>query len=215
MQRPHPIGADDPQSSLSTGATRRQFLAAMGAGVVAAAGVSTGAAQSGRIRIGQIGTKHGHAAGKLATILKYPEVFEFVGIVEPDPERRAAVQGQAPYAGQRWMTEDELLSSTGLQAVAVETAIADLVPTAMRCLRAGVHAHVDKPAGDSLDACRAMRALAEERGLAVQMGYMFRYNPAFQFARRVVREGWLGEITEISGMIGKMADSESRREFAR
>src|SRR5690606_9600818 len=135
--------------------------------------------------------------------------------VEPDPERRAAVEGQAPYTGQRWMTEDELLSFSGLQAVAVETVIADLVPTAMRCLRAGVHVHVDKPAGDSLEACRVMHALAEARGLTVQMGYMFRYNPAFQFARRIVREGWLGEITEISGMIGKMADAASRREFAR
>jgi predicted dehydrogenase len=101
-----------------------------------------------------------------------------------------------------------------LRAVAVETAIPDLVPTAIRCLNAGMHLHLDKPAGDSLDACRAMHRLATGRGLTIQMGYMLRYNPAFQFAHRIARAGWLGDITEVSGMMGKFADDASRREFA-
>ncbi len=195
--------------------SRRQFLARVGAASAVAALPAYGAQDPPRIRIGQIGTRHGHAAGKLATILKYPDLFEFVGIVETDPERRAAVADQPPYRGQRWITEEELLSTPGLRAVAVETAITELVPTAIRCLRAGMHVHVDKPAGESLEACRAMHALAAERRLIVQMGYMLRYNPGFRFARQVVRDGWLGEIMEVSGMMGKMADDASRREFAR
>ena len=35
-----------------------------------------------RIRIGQIGTGHFHAEATLATILKYPDVFDVVGIAE-------------------------------------------------------------------------------------------------------------------------------------
>lgn len=167
-----------------------------------------------RIRIGQIGTKHPHAAGKLAAILKYPDLFELVGLVEPDAARRAAVQEQAPYRGLRWMREEELFATKELRAVAVETSVPELVPTAVRCLRAGLHIHLDKPAGESLDPCRAMHRLAVERGLTLQMGYMLRYNPAFQFAHRIVRAGWLGEITEISGMMGKMADDATRRELA-
>lgn len=196
---------------------RRQFTAraslAAAALVAPLARLQT-AEPPGRLRIGQIGTKHAHAAGKLAAILKYPETFEFIGIVEPDAARREALKDEPPYRGLRWLQEEALLATAGLRAVAVETAIAELVPTAIRCLQAGFPVHVDKPAGDSLDACRAMHRLATERGLTVQMGYMFRYNPAFQFAHRVVREGWLGDITEVSGMIGKYADDASRREFA-
>ena len=47
------------------------------------------------------------------------------------------------------------------------------------------------------------------------MGYMLRYNPAFQFMYRAVREGWLGEIMEVDGMMGKMASGSLRRELGR
>jgi predicted dehydrogenase len=42
------------------------------------------------------------------------------------------------------------------------------------------------------------------------MGYMFRYNPAFQFCLKAVHEGWLGEIFEVDGVISKFI-SEKRR----
>jgi predicted dehydrogenase len=56
-----------------------------------------------------------------------------------------------------------------------------------------------------------MRWEAEERGLTVQMGYMLRYNPAFQLLFQAHREGWLGEILEIDAMMGKLADPATRR----
>jgi predicted dehydrogenase len=178
-------------------------------------GLAQDSSAQARIRIGQIGTRHSHAAGKLRTILKYPEIFELVGVVEPDAKRRAEMEKIEPFAGQTWLTEEELLSTEGLQAVAVETDIPQLVPTAKRCLQAGKHLHLDKPAGESLEDCRAMHALATERGLTIQMGYMLRYNPAFQFAHRIVKAGWLGEITEISGMMGKKMGDAGRRQLAR
>lgn len=195
---------------------RRDFLHSMAvaSSPLASAGLARAAEGPARIRIGQIGTKHAHAAGKLEAILKFPDIFEFVGIVESDPEQRVAVRDRSPYRGLRWMSEDELLADGDVRAVAVETAVADLVPTAMRCLEAGKHIHLDKPAGDSLDRCRDMHRLAGGRGLVIQMGYMLRYNPAFQFARRIAREGWLGEITEVSGMMGKFSDDATRRELA-
>ncbi|MCG8601718.1 MAG: Gfo/Idh/MocA family oxidoreductase [Verrucomicrobiales bacterium] len=193
--------------------SRRKFLATS-AGSLAAGGFLS-AADGGRIKIGQIGTKHAHAAGKLDAILKFPDIFEVVGIVEPDEKRREAMSGQKPYAGLPWMTEKELLATEGLQAVAVETDIPDLVPTAMRALESGMHIHLDKPAGESLDQCKAMHALATDRGLTIQMGYMLRYNPAFVFAHELVRDGWLGEITEISGMMGKYMNDSGRLELAK
>ena len=201
---------------LMTNATliaRRRFFAAFPATALIAGGVAR-AAESPRIRIAQIGTKHAHASGKLQAILQYPETFELVGLVEPDAQRRASVQDREPYRGHRWMSERELFATDGLQAVAVETDIKNLVPTATRCLKAGLHVHLDKPAGESLGACRAMHQVATEANRTVQMGYMLRYNPAFQFAHRIVRDGWLGEITEIDGMMGKFMNDKGRMELA-
>lgn len=193
--------------------SRRSCLASLPV-AVGVLGSVVDAAEQPRIRIGQIGTKHSHASGKLETILKYPETFDLVGVVETDEHRRMELRDREPYRDVRWMTESELFATDRLQAVAVETEIADLVPTAVRCLNRGLHIHLDKPAGESIDACRAMHALATERGLTIQMGYMLRYNPAFQFAHKIVRQGWLGEITEINGMIGKYMNDGGRAELA-
>lgn len=191
--------------------SRRTILTAS---ALAAPAILSRANDPAPIRIGQIGTTHAHALGKLAAILKYPEHFEFVGVVEPDPERKAQLADTALFKDLRWMSEEELFNTGELKAVAVETDVAELVPTAKRCLSAGFHIHLDKPAGESLEDCRTMHELATQKDLTIQMGYMLRYNPAFEQALRFVKEGWLGEITEISGMIGKFMNDAGRRELA-
>lgn len=167
------------------------------------------------IPIGQIGTQHAHAAGKLATIRAFPELFELAGVVEPDPARRERLRLQPPYQGAAWISEEELLHRGDVLAVAVETQVAELVPTALRCIRAGKHIHLDKPGGPSLAPFAELLREASSRALTVQMGYMFRYNPAFQFLFQAVRNGWLGPVREIHGVIGKMAGTDTRRDLAR
>ena len=112
------------------------------------------------------------------------------------------------------MSEDDLLGTEGLQAVAVETEVRDLVATAMRCLEAGMHVHLDKPAGASMPACRALHAAAAEKTRVIQMGYMLRYNPAFQLCYRAVREGWLGDVFELHTVMSKTSGAGARRQIA-
>ncbi|MEZ6086487.1 MAG: Gfo/Idh/MocA family oxidoreductase [Pirellulaceae bacterium] len=172
-------------------------------------------AQTKRIRIGQIGTKHAHASGKISAIRKLNDDFEIVGIVEPDEARRAAVGSQDAYRDLPFLTLEQLLNSDALSAVAVETTVDQLVPTAMLCLQAGKHIHLDKPAGQSMSECRKMHEEADRRGLTIQMGYMLRYNPAFVMLFDFVKQGWLGPITELNAMMGKFADPSTRRQLAR
>lgn len=198
---------------------RREFIGSLG---VAAAslplssvmGRIAAAAPRERIRIGQIGTGHAHASGKMATLRKLRDDFEVVGIVEPDPVRREAAARQAAYHDLVWMTEEQLFSIKGLEAVAVETEVFQLVPTAKRCIAAGIHIHLDKPAGDSLREFKSLLADSERRQRIVQMGYMFRGNPAFQFCYQAVREGWLGQIFEIHGVISKTIGDAARERLA-
>lgn len=167
-----------------------------------------------RIKIGQIGTAHSHARGKMETLRRLTDQYEVVGVVEPDPGLRKAAQKKSAYSGLKWMSEEQLLATKDLQAVAVETTENQLVPTAVRCVKAGQHIHLDKPPGQSLSALKELLDKAKGRGVTVQMGYMFRYNPAFQFCFSAVRKGWLGKIFEVHGVISKTISDERRKRMA-
>jgi len=143
--------------------------------------------------------------------MRRSEEFEVVGVVEPDPARRAAAEKGKTYAGLRWMTEEELLGMPGLQAVAVETAVKDLLPTGARCVAAGKHIHLDKPAGESLPEFKRLLDYTTTRRLTVQMGYMLRYNPAFQLCFQLVREGALGEVFSIDTAMSKALGAAERK----
>jgi len=186
---------------------RRHFLAT--AAGVAAAGpwlqpyAIAGDQPKERIKIGQIGTEHEHASGKMETFRKLTDHYEVVGIVEPDPALREKHENDPVYRNLPWMTEEQLLNTKGLRAVAVETKIRDLVPTAARCIAAGVHLHLDKPGSETIGPFMKLLDEAGRRGLAVQLGYMYRNNPAIQFCFRVVREGWLGQIFEVHAVMSR------------
>ena len=188
--------------------SRRDFLLT-GAAASLAPFIARGA-EPPRIRIGQIGTAHAHAAGKMETMRASAD-FEVVGIVEPDATRRASLENSKTYAGLSWMTEEQLLNTPGLQAVTVETAVRDLVPTGARCIAAGKHLHLDKPGGEKLPPFQALLDAATRRKLTVQMGYMFRYNAAFQLCFQLVREGALGEIFSIDTTMSKLLGDAERR----
>ena len=167
-----------------------------------------------RIKIGQIGTGHGHADGKLSALRRSAD-FEVVGVVEPDEGRRISAGANKTYQGLSWMTEEQLLNTPGLRAVAVETEVKDLLAVASGCVSAGMHIHLDKPAGSSLPAYRQLLANATRQKLTVQMGYMFRYNPGFQFCFQAARDGWLGRIFSIDTVIGKTVSPAARIDLAR
>ena len=201
---------------------RRQFLQNAGQltamGYIAASLTNSSKIRAGRvskrIKVGQIGTAHAHAAGKMATLRKRSEYYEVVGIAEPNPDRRRKLKNHSAYRGLKWFSEEQLLDTAGLQAVAVETEIPELLPTGMRCVSAGVHIHLDKPAGLSLVEFKKLLDEATRRRLTVQMGYMFRYNPAFKFCFNAVQEGWLGDVFEVDGVISKTIGAQQRKELA-
>jgi len=172
-----------------------------------------GEEQRVKIKIGQIGTGHAHASGKMASMRRSAD-FEVVSVVEPDERLRARAKRSPVYKDVPWTTEEQLLSVEGLQAVAVETEVRDLLATAARCVKAGKHIHLDKPAGAALPTFKKILDDATRQGLTVQMGYMFRYNPAFQLCFNAVREGWLGDVFEVDTVISKAIPKARRAPLA-
>jgi len=165
------------------------------------------------IRVGMIGTAHSHASGKFAALRELPEHFEIVGLVEPDEKLRAGLDKAAVYRDVPRMTEAELFKVPNLQAVVVETAVRDLVPTGQRVVDAGFHLHLEKPAGESLPDFEKLLNTARQKKLAVQLGYMFRHNPSFQLARKIVADKVLGDLFEVEASFGKIVGEKDRREL--
>jgi len=162
-----------------------------------------------KIKVGQIGVGHPHAGGKMQAFRKSEE-YEVVGVVEPDAKLRKYAESTGVYQGLPFLTEEQLLNVEGLQAIAVETLVPDLLPTAETCIAAGKHIHLDKPAGLSLPHFKRILDQAAQKHLLVQMGYMYRYNPGIVLLRDLLKKGWLGEPFEVHTVISKKMDESSR-----
>jgi len=190
---------------------RRDFMAAVSTILAAAAAQPARAQNKTKIKAAQIGTAHAHASGKMATMRKYSDDYEIVGFAEPDKNLRIRAAIHPTYRDLKWMSVDDLLATPGLQVVAVETQVRDLVPTAHKCIAAGVSIHLDKPAGESLEEFKKLLSAATAKKLIVQMGYMLRYNPAMQLTYKLAKEGWLGELFEANATMSKTISSASER----
>ena len=163
-----------------------------------------------RIKIGQIGVGHAHASGKMR-VYRNSKDYEVVGVVEPDAKLRAAAQRSSTYKDLKFITREQLLAVKGLKAVAVETRVRDLLKNAEACIDAGMHIHLDKPAGSSLPHYKRILKKAAAKHLVVQMGYMYRYNPAVVMMRDFLKKGWLGQPFEVHTVMSKVVGASSRK----
>lgn len=193
--------------------SRRDWLttAAIGAVALAAPAVHS-QEKKPRIKVGQIGTGHAHAS-KLSVYLASPD-YEVVGIVEADEKLRAQAEKQAVYKDLPWMTREQLLSMPDLQALLIETQVHSLLENAAAAIAAGKHVHLDKPAGASLPQYREILKQAEAKKLLVQMGYMFRYNPAVLLMKKFLAKGWLGDLFEVHTVMSKVVGAGERDNLA-
>jgi len=163
-----------------------------------------------KVDFAQIGTAHAHASGKVGALRANADVA-FHGVYEPDPALRAQRDGDAAYRDVHWFGgEAEVLQNEEIAAVAVESHVADNLAIARRALEHGKHVWLDKPAGNDWQAFQDVIELARSKGLLVQLGYMFRYNPGFRFILDWVREGRLGDVFAVRGRMSQSLSEERR-----
>lgn len=192
--------------------TRRAFVAGSTIALSNAMARTDAPPRRTKIKIGQIGVGHAHAA-KLAVYRRSAD-YDVIGIVEPDAELRRQAESQPTFHDLPWLTQEQLLNTPGVEAVLVETRVRDLLDTAETCIAAGKHVHLDKPAGESLAQYRRLLKAAAEKHLLVQMGYMYRYNPAVVLLREALAKGWLGDVFEVSTVMSKVVAPAARRKLA-
>jgi len=176
--------------------------------------LSTRAASSAKaapLRYLQIGTGHAHAS-KLQAYAESDD-WEIVGIVEEDPDLRVAAGKNRIFRSYPFLNLDEALGTPGLRVIGVESRVRDLLRYARVGIDAGFHVHLDKPAGAAMAEYREILKRADSKGLVVQMGYMYRYNPAIRLLRRILAAGWLGEVFETHAVMSKVIPPQDRSEL--
>ena len=167
-----------------------------------------------KVKFAQYGILHSHAAGKASVLKANPDV-SFCGVYEPDPSVRAARGAIEAYAGVNWFeAKEDMLDDASIAAVAVEGAIAQNLEFAREALERGKHVWLDKPAGDDWEKFQSLVAMAREKGLLLQLGYMFRYNAGFQFILDWVKSGRLGDVFSVRGRMSTLVDDARREELA-
>ena len=133
------------------------------------------------VKLAQYGIGHDHARGK-AQVLKESDQVDFCGVFEPSPDIRGECGANPAYEGVHWFsTKEEMLDDEAIVGIAVEGRVSENLTFARLALERGKHVWLDKPAGDNLDEFRSVLDIARDKGLLVQLGYMFRYNAGFQF----------------------------------
>lgn len=162
-----------------------------------------------KVKLAQYGISHDHAGGK-ARIMQESEQADFCGVFEPSPEVRMTLGKNPVYDGVYWFSsKEEMLEDDSITGIAIQGRVSQNLAFAHETLTHGKHVWLDKPAGDDLDAFRAVLDLAREKELLVQLGYMFRYNAGFQFVLDWANSGKLGEILSVRGRISSGRSDES------
>jgi predicted dehydrogenase len=155
---------------------------------------------NGRIRLGMVGGGEGAFIGAVHRIAaRIDDHYELVaGALSSTPEkalRSAAALGLArAYADYRTMAREEAARPDGIEAVAIVTPNDQHAPAAQAFLEAGIHVICDKPVTTTLADAQRLRALAHSRGRVFAVTYNYSGYPMVRHARRMVREGALGDI---------------------
>ncbi len=162
-----------------------------------------------KLKIGQIGIGHNHGEARLLAVRKFPELFEVIGYAEENEawiEKRGNFSG---YNGLQRMSVDELIDKC--DALLIETDVWDLTKYAKLSIDAGKHISMDKPASGTLDEWKALLDSAKAQKLVVQMGYMYRYNPAVLKCLEHIKNGDLGEIYSINAEMSTYHSPEYKK----
>ena len=137
---------------------------------------------------GRIGNVH---AGTLAA---HPEVES---LVIADYDARLAGKLAARYGAEAASSVDELFGRADAVIIASPTDThADYL---LRAAERGLPAFCEKPIAIDLATTDRAIAAVNEAGIAVQMGFMRRFDPGYRAAHELVASGELGEVTLVMG----------------
>lgn len=95
------------------------------------------------------------------------------------------------------LTQDQILASKDIDAVAIASPAVTHADIAARFLKAGKHVFVEKPLAVNLDDAKNLQTLADEHGKILMVGHLLQYHPAYIKVKQLVNEGKIGSLEYI------------------
>ena len=166
------------------------------------------------LRVLFYGVTHEHAPGKFESLRKMPSDFEIAAVVDDSP-RKSPMYRDYPWtpSGCPVVPEDESWDVPDIDVVFVETTNCNLMEVAAECARRGIPMHCDKPCGETMDAYRNVVDVCRAKNIPMQIGYMYRANPAVKFCWNAVREGWLGDVRFVEADMNHAYNHDNYAEY--
>ncbi len=115
-------------------------------------------------------------------VLSEMQEVDLAAVVEVDPRRRQAVQDTYGVPG--FADHTDLPSKVDVAIVAVPTKMH--YPVAKELLSNGVHVLLEKPCSNNLNHARELFQLAHDKGLALHVGHVERFNGAVQELFKII-----------------------------
>lgn len=163
------------------------------------------------IKVAQIGTCHDHASQIMVCMKLMPDLFDIVGIAEPDVTKFNAIKDDNSYDGIKvYDSVEALLSIPDLQAVTVETDEFSLCKYADMCIERSIPIHLDKPGAMEEKSFIDLMMKAKAKNIPIHLGYMYRYNPLVKKALLMKQNGDFGDIFSIEAQMSIHHKKEKR-----
>lgn len=102
------------------------------------------------------------------------------------------------------------ISSVDAEAVLITANLPGHVPLAVEALRAGKHVLLEKPFAPSVAEARLVVELASEHDRVLMISQNYRFFPAVQAVRNLLRSGSLGEVGAVSVDFRRCANAAAR-----
>lgn len=150
------------------------------------------------LRVGIVGA--GLIGGKRAAALAPFKDSKLVAVADLSQERAAKLaQAHGAEVCRDWK---ELVARKDLDAVVVATSNDAIGPCAIEAMKAGKHCLVEKPAGRHPADVLAQAQAAESTRKVLGVGFNHRFHPAFQKAKKMIGEAWVGPLMYIRARYG-------------
>ncbi|QOV91758.1 Gfo/Idh/MocA family protein [Humisphaera borealis] len=179
--------------------TRRRFLQAAGASVLAAPYVTRGlaaASPNGKLRHAAFGAS-GMSWSDITSMSAHPN-WELAAICDVDTKQFARAKEKFPNAKfyQDWR---ELLEKEGDRIDSVNVSTPDHMhgPIGLRALELGKHVYGQKPLAQNLYECRQLTTKAREKGVMTQMGIQISSDVTERTTVAYIHAGIIGKVQEV------------------
>jgi predicted dehydrogenase len=161
----------------------------------------------GVIGMGWMGTVHSRSYNRIPGYFEHGAIRPRLVICADDVEARAK-QSQESLGFEKYTLDwHEVIENPEVQVVNIATPNDKHLEIIKAAAAAGKHIFCEKPVGRSPQETAEIEAAARKAGVKSFVGYNYRWAPTVQYARQLIQEGKLGDLTHYRGRFFAMYGS--------